>query len=43
MYKFFDLLFNFKVKKEEMVLKSFIWAIFIIGGCILLSIAVSSL
>ena len=43
MYKFIDLLFNFTVKKEEMMVKCFIWAICAIGGCSLISTAISSL
>jgi hypothetical protein len=43
MYKFLDLLFNFSVKKEEMMIKSFIWGICIIGACALISVAISSL
>jgi hypothetical protein len=33
MIKFFDLLFNFKVKKEEMISKSIIWGILAFGIC----------
>lgn len=33
MNKFADLLFNFKVKKEEMISKSIIWAILAFGTC----------
>lgn len=27
MYKFFDLLFNFKGRKEDLIMKCFIWAV----------------
>jgi len=43
MIKFVDLLFNFKVKKEEMISKSTIWGITIFGICWILAKTIASL
>jgi hypothetical protein len=43
MYKFFDLLFGFNVRKDDMILKCFLWAVLIFAGCWLLALGISAL